>query len=371
MNVDCGHSRDCIVMPAACQRGLCCGSMPDCGGSSRCMTLTLDTQVPMNWNLVADIGGTNCRLAMACDGQLQHRKSSPTSTDSAVMQAVVDFIEQVGTSPERIVVAAAGVVADGGVTLTNAKKTRLQAAAFANLSTTGLAWIINDFEAAAWSLLTISEDDTKVLQGSAVLPHGNRMVVGPGTGLGVGALVWGQGHPVVVPGEGGHVGISPARRQDIPVFEAYATLDADMQIGAGLRFEAEAFLSGTGLPTLYRAVCAVRQATVDCESAEQILNAAQAGSDDSATQTAELFSYYLGQVSADLSLLFAPQGGLFITGGVALRNAWLFNDTFLQAFNAGGRETYTRLRSATPLYLCTQEQFGLTGAMNAAQHLVV
>ncbi len=308
-------------------------------------------------------------VAMAQDGRLQRRKSSPTSTDAAVMQAVSDFIADVGSAPDRIVVAAAGAVANGGVTLTNASETLLHESSFAKLARTGQAWIINDFEAAAWSLLTVAAEDTHALQGPAALPVGNRMVVGPGTGLGVGALVSGQGQPVVVPGEGGHIGISPSRADDIPVFEAYVDISNDMQIGAALRFEAEAFLSGTGVPHLYRAVCAVRDRPPKWGKGEQIFAAARDGSDAAAVQTAQLFSRYLGQVAGDLTLLFAPRGGLFITGGVSLRNRWLFDDAFLQAFNAGGRDTYTRLRSATPVYLYTDEQFGLAGSMNAAQHL--
>jgi glucokinase len=323
----------------------------------------------MNWNLVADIGGTNCRLAMAQDGRLLHQQSSPTSTDAAVMQAVTDFIDNAGSAPERIVVAAAGAVANGGVTLTNASETLLHESSFAELASTGQAWIINDFEAAAWSLLTVAAEDTLALQGPQALPSGNRMVMGPGTGLGVGALVFAQGRPVVVPGEGGHIGISPSRFDDIPVFEAYISDCDDMQIGTGLRFEAEAFLSGTGLPHLYRAVCTVRECAPQWENGEQIFAAAREGRDAAAVHTAQLFSYYLGQVAGDLTLLFAPQGGLFITGGVSLRNRWLFDQAFLQAFNAGGRDTYTQLRSATPLYLYTDEQFGLAGSMNAAQHL--
>ena len=48
-------------------------------------------------------------------------------------------------------------------------------------------------------------------------PHGARVVVGPGTGLGAGALIHSRGRWVPIPGEGGHVDLGPVSPRDFEI----------------------------------------------------------------------------------------------------------------------------------------------------------
>ena len=133
-------------------------------------------------------------------------------------------------------------------------------------------------------------------------------------------------------------------------------------MGEGLAVEAEAILSGTGMPYWYRAIASARGEAAHSEGAAAIFAAARAGEDASACRAVALMVQYLGGVAGDLGLVMGARGGVFITGGVAQQNPWMLDDSFLAAFNAGGR--HSKWRAAMPLGLCSDPDFGLLGARN-------
>ena len=69
-----------------------------------------------------------------------------------------------------------------------------------------------------------------------------------------------------------------------------------------------------------------------------------------------IFRTHLGRLAGDLALVFRANGGIFLNGGVAFRNPWLFYDTFVKAFREGGQ--FTNVRRATGLYLLTPKKWG-------------
>lgn len=316
------------------------------------------------WNFVADVGGTNMRLAAISNaGSIIDQRSFQSKGELDFLTACAQFISDHATPPEAAVVAAAGVVSDGAVQLTNSAQ-GFSEAQLATASQAQNVKILNDFEAAAWSLATINAQDIQVLQGSARIPNGPRLIVGPGTGLGVGALVWVHGQPHVVPGEGGHVSLSPQSKEELEFFEALIELWPEIQMGDRLAVEAEAILSGTGIPYLYQAIAQAMGAPVVPISAEQVFSLARSNEDRVAVKTIDLFRRSLGQLAGDLALVFNAKGGVFVTGGVALANPWIFDQRFLDAFNAGGR--HSDWRAGMPVYLYQNHDFGLLGARNYA-----
>ena len=314
------------------------------------------------WNLIADVGGTNMRLAaMSDDGGISDHQSFHSKAGLRFSDACAAYIADRGAIPKALVVAAAGPVSNGAVRLTNAEQT-ISETDLAHSTGVATVKVLNDFEAAAWSLATVTTADVVALQGSADIPDGPRVIIGPGTGLGVGALVWPDGRPHVVRGEGGHVALSPHSARELPYFEGLTRLWPEVQIGPGCAVEAEGLISGTGLPLLYQAVAQADGTYAPPLDAEGIFAAAQSGANPAATHTVQLFQRCLAQLAGDLGLIFEATGGVFITGGVALSNPWLFDQTFLDAFNAGGRHTTWRRR--LPVYLYRNHDGGLVGARN-------
>ncbi|MEP5212028.1 ROK family protein [Sulfitobacter pontiacus] len=318
------------------------------------------------WNLIADVGGTNMRLAcVAADGQMLRQQTLPSKGDVGLEQACGAFAKAEGSAPTHVVIAAAGIVANGRVTLTNANQSASEPGLVTACGAQS-AKILNDFEAAAWSLETVTKDEVKTLQGQGGFTPGARLIIGPGTGLGVGALVMDEATTLAVPGEGGHVGIGPRRSELVPVFEALVALWPEVAM-SDLTVEAEAVLSGTGLPYFYRAVAQAMGQEVQPLQGPQIFAAAAAQSDPVALRTVALFGEYLGAVAGDLAVTVKAMGGVFVTGGVVHKNPHILDQAFLAAFNAGGR--YHAWRQNVPVYLYENENFGLIGARNCAQHL--
>lgn len=316
----------------------------------------------MMWHLVGDFGGTNLRLAMSApDGSFHERESFDTRSTPSLADLCRSYVGARATRPVGAVVSGAGVVSGGMVTLTNTGQT-LSETELRDACGTDNVKVLNDFEAAAWSLVTIRGEDVTTLQGPTAIPDGPRVIIGPGTGLGVGALVWAQGRPQVVPGEGGHVAIAPRSVEEVDYFAALTELWPDVQIGNNLAVEAEALLSGTGIPFFYRAVAKARAQDAPLTDAREIFAAGRAGDDAAAAITVDIFRAALGALAGDLGLVFDAKGGVFLTGGVALSNPWLFDDAFMAAFRAGGR--HSGWRAQLPVYLHQNHDFGLNGARN-------
>lgn len=327
----------------------------------------------MLWDLVADVGGTNMRLAAANDGNIVKQTTFETTGDMHLTDAVKSFVETVGSAPRFVEVAAAGVIQDGYVTLTNANQQGFSEGDLTNSAGAQKARILNDFEAAAWSLVTADPKDLTLVQGalpaalqSPPQPTPPRLIIGPGTGLGVGTLAWAGNQPEVLQGEGGHVRIAPRNRDEVDLFAKLAELWPETRMGDddSLALEAEAIISGTGMPYLMAALEALEGRATSNMSAREIFEAAKETSDPLAEQAIDIFCHHLGAVAGDLALYISAYGGVFLTGGVLLKNTWLFDrPAFLAGFNQGGR--HTRFRVNIPIYLYRNNNFGLQGAINA------
>lgn len=319
------------------------------------------------WLLCADIGGTNVRLrAYACDGGAalasdQHDTGGPGD----LADIFGDFASAHGSAPELVVAAVAGPVSDNRVQLTNARKS-LCGEDLKRTTGAAEASLINDFAAAAWATARTAPDDLLCLQGApAPRTEGIHVVVGPGTGLGVGTLVFRDGAHAALPGEGGHVALAPNSREEVEIFEAFRDLWPETFFAGGLTCESEAMLSGTGLPLLYRAVQSVMGDTGPHLDARGVLTAAQEDTSPVAHRTALFFKSHLARLAGDLGLAVGADS-VFLVGGVATKNPWLFDAAFTDAFNQGGR--FTGLRRQMNLYLLRNPDFGLLGAHNYATH---
>ncbi|WP_052245234.1 ROK family protein [Halocynthiibacter namhaensis] len=314
------------------------------------------------WNLVADVGGTNMRLAaIAPSGEIIAQHRFPSTGKLGVADACAVFMAQQSGSPAGVAVAAAGVVSDGAVKLTNAGQ-KVTCSDLAAACGTANVHILNDFEGAAWSLATVTADDVDALQGRFVKSDAPMLIIGPGTGLGVGMMAHSNGTPNVISGEGGHVRLAPETQDEFDYFTQLIALWPEIQIGTGVAVEAEAILSGTGLPYLYRSIAQVRDLPMICNTAQDILQHGRADTDPIAKIATDLFCRCLGALAGDFALTVDARGGVFITGGVALPNPWLFGDVFMEAFNAGGR--HSGWRSKMPVFLYKNDEFGLMGARN-------
>ncbi|MCU1717225.1 glucokinase [Pseudomonas sp. 5P_3.1_Bac2] len=316
----------------------------------------------MKLALVGDIGGTNARLALWRDGELSAVQVLATAAYASLELAVAEYLaqQQVPVADiEAVCLAVAGPVRGEEFRFTN-NHWRLNRRDFCNSLGIAQLLLINDFTAMALGMTRVTpEQRIEVCSGVAEVDS-PAVVIGPGTGLGVGtllALADGSWH--ALPGEGGHV--------DLPVAspaEAQLWLQLQRQLG---HVRAEDVLSGNGLLQLYQAYCALHELPAPLTSPAAITEAALA-EEPVAQQVLEQFCVWLGRVAGNNVLTLGARGGVYIVGGVVPRFAEFFRRSgFAQALRDKG--VMSRYFAGLPVYLVTAPYPGLEGAGVALQQL--
>lgn len=261
--------------------------------------------------LIGDIGGTNARFAVVQgpDGPVTHIPTVATADHAAIDDAIrVAVIEKGGHRPKSAVLALAGPIEGDEVPLTNSHwvvAPRRLVAAF------GIDDVIllNDFEALSLSLPGLKPADVEQIGRGAALPNSARVVIGPGTGLGAGALIHARGFWIPVPGEGGHVDLAPISDADMALWPHLEHQDG--------RIAGETLLCGSGLVRLYRGVAAWKGVEPRLSDPAAISTAGLAGTDPAAVESVALFAEYLGRLAGNMALIFAARGGVYIAGGIS------------------------------------------------------
>jgi glucokinase len=303
--------------------------------------------------LLADIGGSNSRFALANSaGRPERVLVIENETVANLEAAVARYLDETGARPQAATFAVAGPLDGEEVALTN-RTWRFRPADFARRFGFSSLRVVNDFEAIAWALPQLSAGETRPL-GSATAPReGVKVVLGPGTGLGVAALLPEGRRWNVVASEGGHAAFGPRVADEDEVF-------ARLRDAVG-PVSAEFILSGPGLVRLARAL--------DSRSTYHESHTIVAGAlarEPSALAATRLFVRLLGRFAGSLALTFKALGGVYIAGGVAGGLGPLLDDPqFRAAFEA--HPPYEALLAAVPTLLITAEEPGLLGCAALAQ----
>jgi glucokinase len=317
----------------------------------------VDTGLP--W-LLADIGGTNARFGWVRSPALgvEHIQTCavarhPTPADAA--EAYLAHLQlQLGSGferPRRAAWAVATAVQGDTVAMTNSDWQFSQRALRSALGLDQLR-VLNDFEALALSLPKLSPRQYRAW-GAAPSAQGMVAVVGPGTGLGVGAAVQTAQGWVALPGEGGHATLAPMDNVESELL--YVVRREHPHVSA------ERLLSGIGLPLLHDAVAAVLGHSLPHLTAEQIVERGVARADALCHTTLETFCALLGGFCGNVALTYGARGGLYVGGGIVPRLGELFfQSRFRERFEAKGR--FRPYLQDIPTALITDTLAALTGA---------
>jgi glucokinase len=311
---------------------------------------------------VADIGGTHARFALAQieDGRvvdLGDPVTLKTAEHASFQLAWQDFGRQIGVElPHELAIAFAGPVGGEVLKLTNnpwvirpyLMKERLGVDRFT---------IVNDFGAVAHAVATLGDEHFSHLCGPdhALPDEGVISIVGPGTGLGVAALLRKLDGYDVIETEGGHVDFAPLDALEDRILKQ---LRKDFR-----RVSIERVASGQGLWNLYEALGAIEKRDLVFHDDKELWPAALECSDELAAAALDRLCLSLGAFAGDMAL---AQGAaaVVIAGGVGLRLAdYLPKSGFRDRFIAKGR--FERRMDEMPVRLITYPQPGLFGAAAA------
>jgi glucokinase len=279
--------------------------------------------------LIGDIGGTNARFALIPDRDAPVEVFPAVATaDYPDIEAAIEASLPAKTSPRprAAVIDLAGPIVGDAVDLTNAHWVIRPRDTIARTGVKDVI-LLNDFEALALALTALKSEDVVQTGGTAPTETGAKVVIGPGTGLGVGGLVNAAGRWVPVPGEGGHVEIGPAEADEFEIWPHIAPEHG--------RISAEVLLAGRGIVGLYRAVAESDGQRPKFSDPADVTKAALAGSDPEAVRTIDLYARFLGRVAGDMALVFMARGGVYIGGGIPPRiMPFLTRGEFRRAFEA-------------------------------------
>lgn len=305
--------------------------------------------------LVGDIGGTNARFALWRDNQLHEVRVFATEDYTSPEQAIETYLEGLGIARGGLAaacLAVAGPVNGDEFRFTN-NHWRLSRSAFCQRLQVGQLLLINDFTAMALGMTRLRDGEFREVCAGQADPSRPALVIGPGTGLGVGSLLrLGERRWHALPGEGGHV--------DLPVGNAREAAIHQHIHGQIGHVSAETVLSGGGLVRLYQAMCALDGDTPKHQTPAHITDAALGG-EPRARAVVEQFCRFLGRVAGNNVLTLGARGGVYIVGGVVPRFAELFlHSGFAASFADKG--CMSGYFPGIPVWLVTAEFSGLLGA---------
>ena len=281
--------------------------------------------------LLADIGGTRARFALLSDKGLGSVQSLDVGAYGTMGDAVAHFLTAFGEGVpvDDAIIAAAGPVEAGRCVLTNsgwvvADDELKRRFGFRTVR------LLNDHEAAAWSLCRLEPSDTILVGPDLPRPGAPMALVGPGTGLGMACYLPGSGQERVVVSEGGHATLAAGTDREAALIGVLRRQFAHVS--------AERVLSGPGLVNLYQAIAKIDQVEVAPRTSVEVTRGALEGTCVTCRKALDAFCSFLGSVAGDIALLFGARGGVFIGGGIVPRIASHLGGTdFRRRFEAKGR----------------------------------
>jgi glucokinase len=313
--------------------------------------------------LVADIGGTNARFGWVDTpgAPVRHVRTLPTAGHAGPAEAAQAYLQALRAelggawpAPRAAAIAVATSVTGDLISYTNGPWRFSRAALPAALGVRTVR-VLNDFEALALALPGLRPGQFRA-HAQPPQPRGVLAVVGPGTGLGVGAAVQTPVGWQALPGEGGHATLAPTDDEESRLLGQVRQWHAHVS--------GERLLSGIGLPVLHRAVCALAGAPDPGLSTPQVIERGLTGGDALARRTLGHFCALLGGFCGSVVLTLGARGGLYIGGGIVPRlGDFFFDSAFRARFEAKGR--FSAYLAQVPTAVIIDTEVALQGAAAA------
>lgn len=323
------------------------------------------TPLAPTYRLLGDFGGTNLRLALQTRGAATRVRRYAAADFDGAESALKQYFRDIGLGaaarPRAAAFAIAGPVLSNRIRMTNLPWS-ISLPALKRAFGFDSLLAINDFAAVAESLPHLGPADLRQIGGGKPARGLPLVALGPGTGLGVAALIPLAAHPgewQAIATEGGHVTLSPVDAAEDELLSALR-----QRFG---HVSAERVISGQGLENLYAALSELRGARAASLPAAEVTRRAARG-EALAREAVRQFCALLGSVAGNLALSYGARGGVYLAGGIVGKLGPLFDaDLFRERFAAKGR--YRGYLRAIPTYLVTHKLpafVGLAAALDRA-----
>ena len=328
------------------------------------------------YTLGGDIGGTNTKLGIfgiknespALLNYFHYKSSELKNISDAVNEAVNYAKINYKTKVENSCLAVAGPVS---AKRDFAKLTNEEWAVSSKeiKNKTGLnPIIINDFEAVGFGINVLRKKDFKVIKKGQQVKKAPIALIGAGTGLGKSILIYDKHMQAYIPisSEGGHA--------DFPALnEGEANLLKFVKKFRGLNgnISYEHLLSGHGIESIYYFLRKSEKynkteysETIDNSNSKPELISKYKNEDDACRETFGLFAGFYARAARNFALESLARGGVYIGGGIAMKNEGIFGKNFIAEFENNIK--LKKILKNIPVYLIKNYYAGLFGAGFAA-----
>ena len=313
--------------------------------------------------LLADLGGTNVRFALADPARreapwLEEVRAFEVADFDSLAAAARHYLGEVGAGRDGLaggVFALAGRVDGDEARITNNTWRLSRAQTQGELALPHLKFV-NDFAAQAMAIRLLREQDLAPIGPLAwhpsEAPTRTYAVLGPGTGLGVGALIVRDGRAYALETEGGHVSFAAGNDEEAHLLDRLA-----QRFG---RVSNERLVSGSGLVNIRQALDEMA-GDPPRELQPHEVTAGAANGDARCRHALDIFCAVFGAIAGDLALTLGAWDGVFLTGGLVPRLLGeLQASAFRRRFEAKGR--FAEAMARVPTVAVLHPQAGLLGA---------
>jgi glucokinase len=338
--------------------------------------------------VAGDVGGTNTNLAIVGEKKGKFTIILEVVFKSQEINGLVEPLKKLlsiasekksDLKPSRCCISAAGAVENNRCQMTN---TSWVVDGMEIEKAIGIkAVVINDFLAISYGIPTLDVNNSAQIQ---QVPHrdgslpaaqaGAKAVIGPGTGLGVSYIAYHNGSYIPCPSEGGHALFAAF---DDETAQLTKFLTAKYKNAPGV----EPFVSGQGINNIFEYYRDVKKLplvgifeTVEktAPADRPAIIATNAASNETCMAMMKLFGRMLGRFASSIAAIFMPTGGLYLAGGVTIKNQHILleNNLFMTEFETSYAGHIVALTKKTPVYIIKDYSISLYGAANGAINLI-
>ena len=303
--------------------------------------------------LLGDLGATNARFSISRDGETYEREAQYFIEDFESIESLCRqyFLDNEIRKVEKGIIGVAAPVIGDNIKFVNANL-KFSKKEIEKILFPGGLTVVNDLELQAYALFNAKNKDLHFL-GNKSLNNGPKILVSPGTGLGLAGIV---GNSVIAT-EAGHINII-----DSNVNTELKAIIREFNLVSSRYPNYEDFLSGKGIEFFYRHLAGLSNSNLT--SKEILLER----NDIYCLKTKDLINNLLSSYLRTMALAWGATGGVFLSGSIV--NSLLDEEdyeSFRQEFD--NSETMRDLLVDIPLAVANIQNIGFEGAIELSKRL--
>ena len=249
--------------------------------------------------------------------------------------------------------------------------------------------LLNDFTCNGYGVQTDLKlgEDYIIINDAKPQEDGPKLIVGPGTGLGMGYLVKDQENDFYSIGasEGGHQDYTAKTKDNFALREYFKKTLGNTELSI------ERVLSGQGLIIIYKYLKSHGSTEKRDKELEdkidkfddtptspaaneiniELVNKGLSGKCELSKKVLEYFIQIFGDVAGDVSLFSCPTGGLYLVGGLSIVLEPLITSTNIFMEHYLKKDNFEYLLKSFPIYLVKNGNLGMLGAQECARRLLL